>query len=77
MTKDRGTPCPWIPPRVQDKEHHVLDVNSHSTFLRYYSFAARIEGWDDLKMPVADDVGFCGRRDSEARHRGQSELGLR
>jgi hypothetical protein len=33
----------------------VLDVNSHSTFLRYYSFAARIEGWDDLKMPVADD----------------------
>src|SRR6202035_1836851 len=37
MTKDRRTPCPWIPPRVQDKEHHVLDVNSHSTFLRYYS----------------------------------------
>jgi hypothetical protein len=31
------------------KEHHVLDVNSHSTFLRYYPFAAHIEGWDDLK----------------------------
>jgi hypothetical protein len=35
----------------------MLDVNSHSTFLRYYSFAARIEGWDDPTMPVADDVG--------------------